>query len=83
MEITNDTQQMKEGITTEGRVSLESQLPPRKLLLASACISQGRVPMEGEDGAPGKWKDNWLRPLLCSHPFTPIWLCVKSSWLTH
>lgn len=41
MEITNDTQQMKEGITIEGRVSLESQLPPRKLLLASACLSQG------------------------------------------
>jgi hypothetical protein len=54
MEITNDTQQMKEGITTEGRVSLESQLPPRELLLASALLSQGRVTVE-EDGE-GAWE---------------------------
>lgn len=82
IEITNDTQQTNEGITTEGPVSLESQLPPRELLLASAHLSAPRV--EGEDREPGKqWKIIGRIPLLCSHPFAPIWLHFKSSWLVH
>lgn len=52
IEITNDTQQTNEGITTEGPGSLESQLPPRELLLASAHLSAPTV--EGRDREPGK-----------------------------
>lgn len=66
IEITNDTQQTNEGITTEGPGSLENQLPPRELLLASAHLSAPTV--EGQDREPGKQGE--------------ITVCIPSSLLT-